>query len=177
MTQKRKRSDKDQRNIGVKLPKFWRGSNKKRPLKDRLLDKVSPEPNSGCWLWTGAVVTGGYGFIVRGQRRADAIHAHRASYEVFKGHVGDKQVCHACDNRACVNPDHLFLGTHQDNMNDMKAKGRSAWQNNTRQRRLTVEQVLEIRSRRKSLTEYARAYGCDLSLISRVANKKAYRNA
>lgn len=83
---------------------------------------VEPEPNTGCWLWSGSLGSTGYGHIRQGD---DVLHAHRASWELFKGLLPPGLfVCHKCDVMPCVNPDHLFLGTPKDNMKDMSAKGR-----------------------------------------------------
>jgi hypothetical protein len=101
------------------------------PSKVRIIDGTMPEPNSGCWIWyratrgsKGALA----GCINLGRPGARLVYsAHRYSYEAFKGPIPDGlHVLHKCDVSLCCNPDHLFLGTHVDNMADMVAKGRSA---------------------------------------------------
>lgn len=82
------------------------------------------ERTDGCWLWTGALNNMGYGqFYVRARR--GNVLAHRWSYEHHNGPIGDGLfVMHSCDTPRCVNPAHLRVGTHQDNVDDMTAKGR-----------------------------------------------------
>lgn len=80
------------------------------------------DKKTGCWLWTGSITTCGYGQINIKYKR---YLAHRLSWNVHNGAIPKGFfVCHKCDNPPCVNPDHLFIGTHRDNMQDMLKKGR-----------------------------------------------------
>lgn len=91
-------------------------------LAERFAGKFAPEPNTGCWLWTASVNRKGYGRIGVGDAAA---LAHRVSWELHRGPIpGGLCVLHKCDVPACVNPDHLFLGTVPDNTADCIAKGR-----------------------------------------------------
>jgi hypothetical protein len=91
--------------------------------------KYIPEPNSGCWLWTANCNVGGYG-ILKYQRKNRP--AHRLSWRFYRGEIPTGLlVCHKCDTPACVNPDHLFLGTPTDSQRDCSRKGRKFNQQKT----------------------------------------------
>jgi HNH endonuclease len=88
---------------------------------------VSPEPNSGCWLFTGTGTQDGYCYFNYGGSlpKGVMLGAHRFAFSVWREPIPDgMHVLHRCDVRCCVNPDHLFLGTAEDNMRDMVSKGR-----------------------------------------------------
>lgn len=92
------------------------------PVRGRLLSRVEVNPETECWEWTGPLLHNGYGrFHINGKQ----VKAHRASYEEHKGPIPEGLlVCHACDNRKCINPEHLWLGTAKDNAVDRQLKGR-----------------------------------------------------
>jgi hypothetical protein len=93
-----------------------------KPLKQRFNEKVVTGPVHKCWHWAGAINGDGYGNMKVG---GVALGAHRISYELHHSPIPDgMHVMHKCDNPACVNPAHLKLGTHLDNMKDMYSKGR-----------------------------------------------------
>lgn len=117
-------------------------------LTERLKSKMSLPTNSGCIEWMGAIATSGYGAINICESGSKYKHntvynAHRISYELFIGVIPDGLlVLHKCDNRKCVNPDHLFVGNQKENMSDMITKGRAIHIG-----KLNADKVKEIKER------------------------------
>ena len=163
-------------------------------VEGRFWTKV--DKSAECWVWTAAT-RNGYGVLgVREDNgRWVALYAHRISWELHFGPIPDRlYVLHHCDNRLCVRPDHLFLGTNQDNLVDMRAKGRGyvlpappkgLW-NGTRpdrrgeanpHARLSEEDVREIRRLRgtgRGPTELGRKYGVSRSHIHHIVRGDAW---
>ncbi len=113
-------------------------------LRERFDSKWTPEPNTGCWLWFGATSSHGYGALkVNGSQQ----RVHRVSWFLDHGRWPEQCVLHRCDNPPCVNPAHLFEGTHLDNMTDRRRKRRAAKGVRNGRAKLTEGQIREIRAR------------------------------
>lgn len=99
---------------------------RKLSLIDRVLRRLSPEPNTGCWLWTGALTDVCYGAVRETllDGTAKNHYVHRLVYEHFHGPLNGLDALHRCDVPWCASPYHLFAGTQQDNTDDMVKKGR-----------------------------------------------------
>lgn len=155
--------------------------NRKWPTKeDRFFAKVDKTPGHGprgeCWLWTGAVLPDGYGHF---KDEGTARPAHVVSYEIENGHLPEgMNGLHECDFRACVNPAHIFAGTHQDNMDDMVAKGRSDAPKGEdhHDAKLTEEQVRAIRADPRSQRAIAADYGLSQSAIAHIKTRRNWRH-
>ena len=108
----------------------------------RFSQKHKLNAKTGCWEWTAGVGVQGYGrFKLGGKTR----FAHRVSYALHVAHIPEAAlVLHKCDNRVCVNPDHLFIGTQKDNQQDMKRKGRHTYGERSPNAKLTDKDVLRM---------------------------------
>lgn len=141
---------------------------------ERLMAKVSPEPNCGCWLWTGAYHRQGYGQFALSKSKI--VLAHRASWALHHGFMPhpDVKVCHSCDTPECVNPDHLWLGTTADNTRDAARKGRlgksGARGSKNTMARLDEIAVAKIRLDTRVATEVASDFGVSPSTIYAIRN-------
>lgn len=133
----------------------------------RFFSRVTITP--GCWVWQGRPTKAGYG-LMQNQ------YAHRISYRLHHGEPGDLCVLHRCDNRLCVNPDHLFLGTRTDNMEDKVAKGRQLKGEQAPQAKLTEEQVFAIRRDTRTQRVIAADYGIVQSHVSLIKSGKHWRH-
>ncbi len=142
-------------------------------INDRFWSKVKLGMEDECWPWMGARTPDGYGRLRTAGQGSDVIYAHRFSYGLVYGKPpGDLEVMHRCDNPSCVNPDHLKLGTHAENMADRNAKGRtSKGANHPVRRKLTPDQVLELRDRYAKGGISQRAIAAEYGVVSSVAHK------
>lgn len=144
-------------------------------LRTRFDDKWTPEPYSSCWIWIGAQDKKGYGRISVGGRLGNARVAHRVSWQLNRGDIPiGMDVCHSCDTPSCVNPDHLFIGTRLDNMQDAVKKGRTTVGERNPQSKLTKENVVEIRSSTETQEVLGKRYGVMQSAISRIKTGKRW---
>ena len=147
------------------------------PARIDPFEHYAPVPEAGCWIWLGNVGRSGYGRYKSSDRRY--IPAHRLFYAKHKGDPEDQLVCHTCDTRLCVNPDHLFLGSYADNHCDMRRKGRGAKQESHGHAKLSLADVAYIRANpgRKSQAELGREFGVSQSAISLASRKLNWRDS
>ena len=149
---------------------------------ERFWNKVNKNTDTGCWEWTARINRGGYGqFKLDGKFKT----VSRLSYEwAFGIELTPNQfICHKCDNRKCVNPDHLFVGTHTDNMRDMWTKGRGktseqigSKNNNSK---LTDDDIIKIKQRIKNKEtniSIANDFNVTHVMISLIRNNKRWKH-
>lgn len=127
------------------------------------------EPMSGCWLWLGGVSSrGGYAYVYI---NGESFRAHRIQWERFNGPIPKGMlICHHCDTPSCINPDHLFLGTHTDNMRDAVRKGRIP------KAKITEKQVIEILSMNDTYRNIAVRYGVAESTIGDIKTSRTWKH-
>ena len=147
-------------------------------LKDKFWKNVNRQDDDMCWNWSGNINSNGYGRVLI---KKDHIFAHRASWMIHFGEIPEgMHVCHHCDNRKCVCPDHLFLGTNLDNIKDKMIKGRQSKGIERPAAKLNDEKVIRIRDlfhrggySNKGLSEM---FCVSRSQISDVVNYKSWRH-
>ncbi len=149
----------------------------KQSLLKMVVEYSIPEPNSGCWIWLRATTKNGYGKIFY---KKNSYLMHRVSAFVFNKieSMSTKLfVCHTCDNRICINPDHLFIGTNQDNIRDMILKKRHNHGQTHPRSKLTDADVMGIREKISlghSIKSVAKLYNISECNISQIKNNKTW---
>lgn len=148
-----------------------------RPLVDRFHEKYQAVPFSGCWLWEGGINENGYGIIGVANNKTDK--AHRVSWRLHCGEIPvGANILHRCDVPACVNPEHLFLGTLRDNSRDCVSKGRNFIPDNCGTKaawaKLDWKKVADIRTRRMSQHNFAKLYEVSRSAVRNVQLNKSW---
>jgi hypothetical protein len=145
----------------------------KRSLAERFWSKV--DFSGECWEWKAAKTLNGYGIFRLSSSFAN--YAHRFVWELFNGPIPDGIfTLHRCDNRSCVNPSHLFLGSADDNAKDMVFKHRQSMGEHRPLHKLTVNQVREILSSPLLQKEIAEKFGVSQQLISGIRLRRRWRH-
>lgn len=145
-------------------------------LEKRFWEKVNK--TDSCWNWTAKISPNGYGRIGVGGRNGSMQYAHRISWFLHtKQMPGHLLVCHKCDNRKCVNPEHLFLGTYLDNNRDAKFKGRSVKAEERTNRKLNWEITREIKINhpRMSISSLSNKFNVSRNCIWQVLSGKTWK--
>ena len=166
------------RKLSEETKRRMRESQRKRhgdPVK-RFWSKVDKTDPNSCWIWTAYIGPRGYGRV--GWKGSPTARAHRVAYEITFGPIPKGMIImHTCDNKKCVNPAHLSLGTQLDNMRDAAIKEPVGSYN--KQSKLTKEEVKEIRTLAKSgiaQKEIAKRYSMSQSTISDIVNQKIWKH-
>ncbi len=149
-----------------------------RPLIERFWEKVDIGEKNKCWQWMGSIDTRGYGSIGADGGKP-LIRAHRVAYEIAIGPIPvDLVVCHRCDNRSCVNPEHLFVGTQQENVIDMIRKGRRRTYagEGSPAAKLSNDQVLAIRVDKRRAREITHEYQISKSTVYAIKRRETWRH-
>lgn len=154
-------------------------------LRSHLEECCEPVPVSGCWIWTKGTNSAGYGRLSHGSK---TWLAHRLMFILSNGKIGEGLlVCHKCDTPACINPEHLFAGTNDDNQKDMVSKGRTysgsrKWANRRRgesslHAKLNWDSVGEIRRRHaegEMQMTLAAEFGVSVGTMSYLIHRKTW---
>lgn len=126
-------------------------------------DKYEVDPISGCWNWVGWLSENGYGRFEVNKKK---VYGHRYSYHTLVHPLSEGDVVmHKCDNRKCVNPEHLVVGTHSDNHADMVSKGRNAKGTSHGISKLTETDVINICKSKSTQRKLAKDYGVSQTAV------------
>lgn len=137
-------------------------------------ERWTVDPQTGCWNWLLGKDKDGYGKVKVAGRD---LRAHRYIWSQNHGELKTGEVvCHRCDNPSCVNPDHLFVGTHQDNHADRNGKGRTAAGERHGRSKLSADDVAAIRVNRPGYREALAKYGIGKTHYHRILRGEAWRN-
>jgi hypothetical protein len=133
------------------------------------------EDDTRCWLWTAAITRSGYG---RFQLAHSTFAAHRIAFHLsnHSEEINGLMVCHSCDVRTCCNPNHLFLGTHQDNMDDKRAKHRVPSGTQHGRAKLTVADVQDIRRSTDSSVTLGKRLNVSSTLIQQIRKRNLWKH-
>ena len=143
------------------------------PIESRFYQKVRKEP-SGCHEWTGHVMRNGYGQVSFHQKPE---YSHRVAWELAFGPIPEgKYILHKCDNRKCVNPEHLFTGTFQDNMDDMVRKKRQASGNRSGRRKISSDLARKIRDSVGTQAAIAANFGVSQCTVSMIRSGRIWKD-
>ncbi len=143
-------------------------------ISDRMEFLSEPVTESGCRIWTGTINAAGYGTI---SFKNKPNLAHRLSYELTYGEIPEgMKACHKCDTPSCINPNHLFLGTQRENLEDMARKKRGAVGNDYNRSILTDEDVRKIRCDNRLQRVIAEEYGMKRTSIAAIKNGRTWKH-
>jgi hypothetical protein len=144
-------------------------------LQERFERYYTPEPNSGCWLWLGGALRGGYGQMHSKDIRLR--RAHVASFFIHYGWVPENlDIRHSCDVRSCVNPDHLTWGTRKENMEDARVRGRLMHGSGHYATKLTEQIVIEIRTDPRKYKVIAEHFGTTEATVTQIKLRRTWKH-
>jgi hypothetical protein len=147
----------------------------RKSIQERFEEKFSVSPDSDCWIWNASKNSKGYGTFSFEKRGTEG--AHRASWLIYRGEIPKSMyVLHHCDHAYCVNPDHLFLGTNSDNMQDCAQKNRIYRPKGIihPRHKLTEQQIMEIRNDKRLHKIVAIDYRVTEATISSIVTRRTW---